>query len=140
MNEIFKQYRKFVNGVTSPISNSLELFLQHLECEVYMQKINFPKMDMACSGIAGEAGEINDLWKKIKYHGKPWNEDNRNKMIDEVGDMFWYLTHLMEVLDVEVEEVLDRNVKKLESRYPGGKFSIERSEHRNSESDPTYEE
>ena len=138
MNEVFRQYREFVNGVTSGPSSKPNIFREHMN--QLNDSLNFPKMDTACSGIAGESGEINDLWKKVKYHGKPWNDDNRNKMIDEVGDMFWYLTHLMEVLEVEVEEVLDRNVKKLESRYPGGKFSIERSENRNSESDPTYEE
>ena len=136
MNEIFKSYKKFVNGVTSETSLQSPKFVDRI-CEIEDQgMVNFVKMDTACSGIAGEAGEINDIWKKIKFHGKPWNEQNRQKMIDECGDMFWYLTHLMEVLNVEVEDVLKRNVEKLESRYPGGKFSIEASENRNDNSIP----
>ena len=138
MNDLMKNYRTFVNGVTSEDSSNSAKFLQRI---VILEEagIPFAKMDTACSGIAGEAGEINDLWKKIKFHGKPWNDDNRQKMIDECGDMFWYLSHLMECLDVELEEVLERNVKKLEARYPGGTFSIHASENRNNEIDPNYD-
>lgn len=124
--EIFDNYKIFVNGVTSETSTDTEKLIQRMR----ELGINFAKMDTACSGIAGEAGEINDLWKKIKYHGKPWNEENRQKMIDECGDMYWYLSHLMECLDVTVEEVLEKNITKLQSRYPGGVFSIHRSENR----------
>ena len=138
MNDVFKRYQEFVNGVTSEDSLSTDAFLTRIQ---ELEKvIPFAKMDTACSGVAGEAGEINDLWKKVKFHGKPWNEDNRNKMMDELGDMFWYLSHLMECLETNPEEIIKRNIHKLESRYPGGKFSIERSENRDRESDPTYEE
>lgn len=130
MNDLFKNYRKFVNGVTSPASKDTnDLMARILELEV--QGINVAKMNTACVGCAGEGGEIIDLWKKILHHGKPWNDENKQKMIDECGDMFWYLSHLMEVLDVDVEEVLERNVEKLKSRYPGGEFSIHAAENRN---------
>ena len=35
-----------------------------------------------------------------------------------------------QALDVSFDEVVERNVKKLESRYPGGKFDINHSENR----------
>ena len=130
-NETFEQYKNFVKKVTSDTSHDTPLFNERLT--ELNDEINVAQLLTATYGIAGEAGEINDLTKKILFHGKPWNDENKAKMLSEVGDMFWYLTHLMEVLGVEVEDVLDYNIKKLESRYPGGKFSIERSENRTPE-------
>ena len=102
-NNIFKQYQQFVEGVTSEDSKNTLLFKQRIE---YLEEagINFAEMDTAIAGIGGEAGEIGDLWKKIKYHGKPWNDDNKQKMIDEVGDMFWYLAKFMQSLDITLRE------------------------------------
>ncbi len=129
--DFFNQYGKFVNGVTSSTSLSFDEFKQRIET-LESTGLNFAKMDTAVAGIAGESGEIADLWKKIKFHGKPWDADNRQKMISECSDMFWYLSHLMECLDVTPEEVILYNIEKLQARYPGGKFSIERSENRTS--------
>jgi len=128
MNKVFTQYKQFVNGVTSEDSLNNEKFIERVM--ELNKSIPFSKMDTAVSGIAGEAGEIADLWKKIKFHGKPYNDENRDKMISELGDMFWYLSHAMECLGVDVEDVLDRNVEKLQSRYPGSKFTIDASENR----------
>ena len=135
---IFKQYQGFVEGVTSDTSKDTLLFKKRIK-DLEEAGINFAEMDTAIAGIGGEAGEIGDLWKKIKFHGKPWNDENRQNFIDEAGDMFWYMAKFMQSLDVTLEEVLDRNVAKLVSRYPGGEFTIERSEVRDREIDPNYE-
>ena len=125
---IFEQYRTFVEGVTSEESMNTNAMIDRiLELD---KRINVARMDTACNGIAGESGEINDLWKKIKFHGKPLNDENIEKMKAEVGDMFWYLLHLCVILDISFEDAMISNIKKLETRYPGGKFSIERSENR----------
>ena len=129
--ELFEQYKTFVEGVTSGASGDTDTFIERLQ--ELNKSFNVARMDTACAGVAGEAGEINDLWKKIKFHGKPWNDENKAKMVAEVGDMFWYLLHLCVVLDISFEQAMVDNVKKLEARYPGGKFSIERSENRTSE-------
>ena len=130
-NKLFEQYKKFVEGVTSETSSNTDVFISRLT--ELNNEINVARMDTACAGIAGEAGEINDLWKKIKFHGKPWNEENKAKMAAEAGDMFWYLLHLCVVLGISFEDAMLANIKKLEARYPGGTFSIERSENRDNE-------
>lgn len=129
--KLFEQYKTFVEGVTS--NESADSFLFFKRMQELDKQFNVAKMDTACAGVAGEAGEINDLWKKIKFHGKPWNDENKAKMAAEVGDMFWYLLHLCVVLDISFEDAMIANIKKLEARYPGGKFSIERSENRTNE-------
>jgi NTP pyrophosphatase (non-canonical NTP hydrolase) len=74
-------------------------------------------------GLCGESGEVIDLVKKHVSHGHPLN---REKLIDELGDVAWYLAECATVLDVTLEEVLERNIEKLKKRYPEG-FSTERS-------------
>lgn len=74
-------------------------------------------------GLCGEAGEVIDLVKKHLAQG---HELNREKMIDELGDVAWYLAEIATVLDVPLEDVLTRNIEKLKRRYPEG-FSTEKS-------------
>lgn len=126
---MFKQYIEFVDGVTSePSKNTQKLIERILELEE--TGLNVARMTAGAAGMAGEAGEIADLWKKVLLHGKPWNEENKAKMESEIGDCFWYLMQLCMALRVDPEEVIEKNIEKLQSRYPGGKFSIERSENR----------
>ena len=74
-------------------------------------------------GLCGESGEVIDLVKKHVSHGHPLN---REKLIDELGDVAWYLAECATVLDVSLEEILERNIEKLKKRYPEG-FSTYRS-------------
>ena len=64
------------------------------------------------------------------FQGKPYNEDNREHMIIELGDLMWYVAQACMALDITFEEVVETNVKKLEKRYPGGQFDIYYSENR----------
>ena len=77
-------------------------------------------------GLCGEAGEAIDIVKKHLAQG---HELDREKLIGELGDIAWYLAETATVLDVDLEEVLVRNIEKLRRRYPEG-FDRERSVHR----------
>ncbi|MCK5615404.1 nucleoside triphosphate pyrophosphohydrolase family protein, partial [Candidatus Pacearchaeota archaeon] len=87
-------------------------------------------LDTAFTGLCSESGEANDLVKKLKFHGKKWSPEIREHLIKELGDVAWYWANACKALDIDPEDVLIQNVKKLEARYPGGKFSIEKSENR----------
>ena len=77
-------------------------------------------------GLAGEAGECADLVKKHCYQdARPIHD----ALIDELGDVMWYVAETAGALGVSLEEVAARNVEKLKKRYPGG-FEAERSLHR----------
>lgn len=77
-------------------------------------------------GLAGEAGECADLVKKHCYQdARPIDDD----LIDELGDVLWYVAETAAALGVSLEEVAVRNVEKLKKRYPEG-FEAERSLHR----------
>ena len=64
------------------------------------------------------------------FQGKPWNEDNREHLIIELGDLLWYVAQATMALGISFDEVIATNVKKLEKRYPDGSFDIYFSENR----------
>lgn len=79
-------------------------------------------------GLAGEAGEVCDLVKKMLYHGK---DVNTVDIILELGDVLYYLCALCNVLGIDFYEIYLNNNAKLLSRYPNGfseKCSNERIE------------
>lgn len=77
-------------------------------------------------GIAGEAGEVADIVKKYVYHGHTLD---REELINELGDVLWYVSQLAAWMDIELEEVAHKNIEKLLARYPNG-FSKEVSRSR----------
>ena len=74
-------------------------------------------------GLCGESGEAIDLVKKHLHQGHPLD---REGLINELGDIAWYLAETARALDVDLETVLRRNIDKLRRRYPGG-FGAEES-------------
>ena len=64
------------------------------------------------------------------FQGKPWNEDNREHLIIELGDIMLYVAQACMALEVSFDDVIATNVKKLEKRYPEGSFDVYFSENR----------
>ena len=77
-------------------------------------------------GLCGEAGEVSDIVKKHLFQGHALN---REKLIEELGDVAWYIAETAYALDVKLEDVLTLNIEKLKKRYPEG-FDTEKSVHR----------
>ena len=78
-------------------------------------------------GLNGEAGECIDILKKYFFQGHDLDAD---KLIDELGDVLWYIAETCTGIGVTMEEVAIRNIEKLRKRYPHG-FETERSINRN---------
>ena len=125
----FSKYAIFVDGVTSDPSKDYKSFLDSIE---YLdgEGSNIQRLLTAAVGISAEGGEFMEIVKKMLFQGKPWTDDNREHLIIELGDVMWYVAQACMALDISFDEVIERNVKKLESRYPGGKFDINSSENR----------
>ncbi len=77
-------------------------------------------------GLCGESGEAIDIVKKHLHQG---HELDREKLIKELGDIAWYLAETAYALDVDLDEVFERNIAKLKARYPDG-FDTDKSVHR----------
>ncbi|HTB48546.1 MAG TPA: nucleoside triphosphate pyrophosphohydrolase family protein [Verrucomicrobiae bacterium] len=69
-------------------------------------------------GIAGEAGEIVEKWKKaIAYRDGAFTAEQHQDFIKELGDVVWYIAVLADSLGLTLEEVMQLNVKKLADRH-----------------------
>lgn len=126
---ILNTYSTFVEKVTSKESNNLNDMVN------VMNEHNSPNVNMALLltgslGLSSETGEFNEIVKKCIFQGKPLNEDNLFHMKRELGDIIWYWINTCRALNLDPNSVIEENVKKLESRYPGGKFDIYYSENR----------
>lgn len=103
------------------------------EYEKEMQRTagEFIKLDenglaLGAMGISGEAGEVTDYIKKVLFHN---HELSENKLIEELGDVLWYVAYLSKVIGTDLETIANRNIEKLKKRYPKG-WDPERSIHR----------
>ena len=125
----FQKYSEFVNAVTSDASTDF-LALSDRLVELDEKGANIERLLTSGVGINAEGGEFLEIIKKMIFQGKPFNADNKEHMIIELGDLMWYVAQACMALEVKFEDVIARNVKKLESRYPDGSFDIYYSENR----------
>ena len=135
------KYTDFVEAVTSRPSNDLTDFINTLDrldanYEVFDGEkkhgpnVNIPLLLTACLGLAAESGEFIEIPKKIFFQGKALTDENVFHMKRELGDIIWYWINACRALNLDPNEVIAENVKKLESRYPGGSFDPYYSENR----------
>ena len=128
MTSNFNNYTRFVNSVTSIQSTDSDAFiyrLQELGGDVAIQRLL-----TASVGISAESGEFMEIVKKMIFQGKPANDDNLEHLKIELGDIMWYVAQACMALEVDMDDVLDTNIKKLEKRYPDGHFAEFYSENR----------
>ena len=125
----FERYEEFVAAVTSNASTNFVDFADRIG-DLDRQGANIERLLTAGVGINAEGGEFLEIVKKMVFQGKPWNEDNREHLIIELGDIMWYVAQATMALEISFDEVIATNVKKLEKRYPEGSFDIYFSENR----------
>lgn len=131
MNVDLHKYQDFVEAVTSDPSNNLQAFIARLQALVVAEpRFNPSLLLTAAVGMASEGGEFAEIVKKVVWQGKPWNDDVKFHLHRELGDVIFYWMEACRAIGADPNEVIAENVRKLEARYPGGKFTVERSEKR----------
>jgi len=71
-------------------------------------------------GLAGEVGELIDAIKKEAIYGKVLDREN---LIEELGDIEFYLEGIRQGFKVTREETIKANTTKLSVRYSKGTYS-----------------
>ncbi len=66
-------------------------------------------------GLTGESGEAAELIKKHLFQG---HELNSERLVEELGDVLWYIALTAEILGVGLEDIARKNIEKLKKRYP----------------------
>lgn len=106
MNE--NQYIKDALTTESPISDA------------QMGRINL-RLLHAVMGMQTETAELTDALKKHIFYGAPLDKVN---MLEEIGDVFWYVAILLDEMKGELgekasfESIMNTNIAKLKARYP----------------------
>lgn len=123
----YKTVSRVVNGERYPDAVSAEDIMS-----VYSTIVNFTRnRDLSLEeefnnyllGLNGEVGELTDIIKKIKYHGK---EFDAVEIMLELGDILYYLTAMCNILGWDIYDIMLNNNAKLMDRYKNG-YSIEQS-------------
>jgi NTP pyrophosphatase (non-canonical NTP hydrolase) len=104
-------YQQFVNSI---VKSGAEIVRQLTPTQAHL-------LHMAV-GVSGEAGELLDAVKKHCVYQKQIDLDN---IKEEAGDILFYLTGLLNELDMSLEECINANTEKLSRRYASGSYSNE---------------
>lgn len=140
MNELanaIMEFGDFFEEWINQTESYTDLALKTLNKDVFEQK---DLILNASLGLSGEVGEVNDIIKKYMYHGHKLDNDTKEKIILELGDVCWYVALMAWAIDkTKFEDVLNKNIEKLEKRYHG-EFTTEKSVNRKEESDNSCEE
>lgn len=140
MNELanaIMEFGDFFEEWIKQTESYTDLALKTLNKDVFEQK---DLILNASLGLSGEVGEVNDIIKKYMYHGHKLDDEMKEKIILELGDVCWYVALMAWAINkTKFEEVLNKNIAKLEKRYHG-EFSTEKSVNRKDDSDNSCEE
>jgi NTP pyrophosphatase (non-canonical NTP hydrolase) len=83
-------------------------------------------------GIANESGELMEILKKYLFYG---TLADRTHLIEEYGDLLWYIALGLDSLGISITETMEKNVAKLKARYPSGKFDAKDAVNRDLEAE-----
>ena len=124
----FDEYGKFVISTTSRESLSTTIMMDRLiKLGREHANVEFSQLLTASIGMQAESGEFSEVIKKIIFQGKDFTPDEKYHLMRELGDVLWYWVQGCRALGYTPQQVMEENIKKLESRYPNG-FEVVRSE------------
>lgn len=83
----------------------------------------------AALGLATECGEFTTEVKRIAIYNKPLTDEMRAHMLEELGDILWYIALACEHLQVPMDRIARDNIAKLRARFPE-KYTDEAAEGR----------
>ena len=79
-------------------------------------------VDHARGGVCEEAGELSTCLKRHVVYGQPLNRTN---LVEELGDLRFFMQAVMNLFQIGEQEILQANADKLSTRYKNLAFSEE---------------
>jgi len=98
--------------------NSYQEFCRSTAVYPDAMKKNLSELMYLSLGLAGEGGEIANKVKKLYRDGE--THEKKMAIAAELGDIAWYLARLCDTLDVDLDDVLEENKRKLSDRMHRG--------------------
>jgi len=108
----FKKYIELASRTRSPLKTQLENNIHMI------------------LGMLTEVGELADSFKKNMAYNKEIDWIN---VKEEVSDILWYIANFIQLNNLDIDEILEKNIKKLETRYPNLRFDENNAIKRNLE-------
>lgn len=72
-------------------------------------------------GMMGEAGEVAEKVKKLfRDENGACSPEHKEEITKELGDVLWYMSQIATELDINLQEVAEKNIAKIESRHERG--------------------
>lgn len=115
-----------MSGAAPQTAIEYEKFLRDTSWYKHANENSSGELGYLALGIAGETGEFVDEIKKIVRESgfndrEAFGEIMKRpgvvqKLKDELGDVLWYFTRIMDVLDTDIQELQVRNTYKLYER------------------------
>lgn len=99
----------YVDLATATENKDFNGIAERLQNETVMRLLH------AAIGMCTEAGEFQDALKKFVFYNA---ERDGYNLIEELGDMMWYIAVACDALDVTLQSVMQKNIDKLRKRYP----------------------
>src|SRR5579859_2947021 len=84
---------------------------------IYPGDTAFYRLNYCVHGLAGEAGEVSNQFKKaLRDDSGALTYERKRKIIGELGDVLWYLSQCCSELNISLEGVAQHNLEKLAQR------------------------
>lgn len=120
----------------SQISEEYRKFLNDTSWYTHTDEHNAPELMYLTLGLSGESGEFADAVKKIIRVCGSHDDDmfaelmhvdgGEGRLMEELGDVLWYLTKLADFMDTSIDELMILNAYKLYNRLiKRGQFTAE---------------
>ena len=122
-------YQEYAYYTASDESKIFDKFISNLQIEQMETDVNLALLMTSSIGLASEGGEFSEIVKKVLFQGKTMDQSVRFHMERELGDILWYLSNACNALNINLQQVMEENERKIRARYPEG-FSVSRSENR----------
>lgn len=106
-----KKYYEFVDNLAN---GNIQAVIDRLN-----NKTGYDLMHAAL-GMTTETAEVVDVVKKHLFYGIPLDKEH---IKEELGDLLFYFTMVLNAMGSSFEEVMQMNYEKLSKRYPTGSFS-----------------
>ena len=117
---MMQEYSELVKNLVKP-ADEIKQELTDLDCHLLHMIM----------GVCGEAGELLDAIKKNVIYRKPLDLTN---VIEELGDIEFYMEGLRQALNLNKNAILAHNTKKLTKRYSSGSYSDQQAKNRDDKS------
>jgi NTP pyrophosphatase (non-canonical NTP hydrolase) len=72
----------------------------------------------ACLGLQTETGEVATEIKRMHIYGKPLDAKRIVHIVEELGDIMWYMAIAADAIGVSFSDILQNNITKLCERFP----------------------